>query len=350
MNRLQQYILRHFSFYFFSIFTPLFLIASMVILIQIASKTLIVQIDMLDLARIYLFFLPKIFYYTLPITFFISSVLTIAKLSFDYELIVLFSMGIDPKKIMYIFLKLSIILSMLLLFTSLLVIHHTGQLNGNFKNYKKKEAQFNIKATEFGQKFGKWFIFIDEKIDKYTFKNIVLFQEDAKSENFIIAKKAELVNSSGTLVLNLYDGKTFNYTKNNFEQINFKVMTINDSFINDHDSYENAKTYWIDPIVNYVKYNTNKKTAYSRMELLGFYIIISLFPILIVPLILSFGISNSRHEKSHKNTYMFFIIGIYFGLMAELTKALYLWSIPVFVLLWFPLALYIYKIKVKELY
>jgi len=37
MNRLQQYILRHFSFYFFSIFTPLFLIASMVILIQIAG-------------------------------------------------------------------------------------------------------------------------------------------------------------------------------------------------------------------------------------------------------------------------------------------------------------------------
>ena len=40
----------------------------------------------------------------------------------------------------------------------------------SFIDYKKSEANFNIKESEFGQKFGDWLIFIEKKEDITTAK------------------------------------------------------------------------------------------------------------------------------------------------------------------------------------
>ena len=100
MLALRDYIIKNISILFFSIFAPLFVIASVIILIKLATYTAVIQLDISEMIKLYLFLLPEILFYTLPITFFIASAITLFRLSNDNELIVVFSLGIAPKFIL----------------------------------------------------------------------------------------------------------------------------------------------------------------------------------------------------------------------------------------------------------
>ena len=72
---------------------------------------------------------------------------------------------------MKIFLPLTLHLRLLILVVSLRLIPNTDFERKQFVKIKKNEANFNIKSGEFGQKFGDWLIFInDKKNNLYEFK------------------------------------------------------------------------------------------------------------------------------------------------------------------------------------
>jgi len=81
MHILQNYIKQSLSLIFLSIFLPLFSIASIVFLIKLATYTAVIQLSILEMGKLFLFMLPELLFYTLPISFFVAITLALFKLS-----------------------------------------------------------------------------------------------------------------------------------------------------------------------------------------------------------------------------------------------------------------------------
>ena len=196
--RLNNYLHSQFAVTFFPIFLGLFFITSMVFLVKIASLTSIITMNFFELFKLFSYSIPQIIFFTLPITFFISLAITLSKLSSEYELTVITSFGLNPEKILKIFFPITAILTLLLLVVSVGLIPKAKYLSKQFIEIKKKEANFNIKESEFGQKFGDWLIYIDGK-ENNIFKDLKLLQSDKDRDQFVISKEAVLENLKGFL-------------------------------------------------------------------------------------------------------------------------------------------------------
>ena len=114
MNKLEKYLINNLSTLFLSIFLSLFAIASVVFLIKLATYTAVIQLTIFEMFKLYLFVLPQILFYTLPITFFIAAALSIFRLSNDNEIVILFALGIHPKFLLKTLFKPAFLLTILL--------------------------------------------------------------------------------------------------------------------------------------------------------------------------------------------------------------------------------------------
>jgi len=289
MGRVNQYLLRNFSSLFASLFFTLFFITSVVFFIKIASITSVIKINFYELGLLYVFLLPNILIYTLPITFFVALCISLFNLSKENETIVLFTLGYKPSKIARLFIIVASILSLLLIINVLVLIPTAKQLNANFIDYKRAEAKFNIKATEFGQKFSNWLVYIDKSDEKGQYSGITMYQEETKnnSEKIITSKNAKINNDHGVLKLELSNGKAFEISKNKIEQIDFKKMSLN--------SQPKERVSKVTDIVSYWKKALkDKKRAYD----LAFFLLIALFPVATVLFAVSIGIVTYRYDRS----------------------------------------------------
>ena len=84
-------------------------------MIKIATLTSIITLNLSEMGKLYLFALPELLFYTLPIAFFVSAALTFFRLSNDNEMVVVFSMGISPRFLARILALPALTLSVLLL-------------------------------------------------------------------------------------------------------------------------------------------------------------------------------------------------------------------------------------------
>jgi len=332
MHRLQKYILDNFSTLFMSLFLPLFVIASVIFLIKLSTYTAVIQLSVLEMGKLYLFILPEILFYTLPITFFIAATLSLFKLSNDNEIIVIFSLGIKPRFIIKTFFKPAFILTILLAFDFLVLSPHTTTLSKNFLSYKKSEAKFNLAASEFGNSFGDWLLYIGAKNKDGTFAKVFLFNKKQKEEILITAKRAEVINDSGILHLKLMNGKGYSYSTEKFSQINFKTMFINDTLTTNLTTYEQPWQYWL-----------SKKNAGRKKHLLIRNTLLSLFPMITLFLIVTIGIVQVRHQKSKVYLYLFVTIILYYGMTIGLEKVLQYYTIPVVAMSWLIVTYIFYK-------
>ncbi|WP_200762312.1 LptF/LptG family permease [Nitrosophilus alvini] len=340
MVRLENYINRNFSALFFSIFVPLYGIASLVFFIKTVSITSIIKVTFLELLEIYLFVLPQILFYTIPIAFFAGAVMTLVKLSFDYELIVLFSLGVKPSKIARIFAKPALLTTIVLLVLSLGLIPQAKQLYKGFISYKKSQATLNIKASEFGQKFGTWLVFIGKEKGKNSFEDIVMFNQKAiASENFIIAKKAKIDTSDNMLKFVLSVGKGYTYKEGKLTEIEFDKMIINDLSSFTSDKYKNVAEYWME-----AKKNRTRAFDFS------IFTVVSVFPLISIFIIMAIGIINPRYEK--QNTYMYMIIAmtLFYVIGFILAKSITFYAIGIIPLIWIVTGYLIYIKTVKKRY
>ena len=281
--KLNHYLYSQLAITFFPIFLGLFFITSIVFLVKIASLTSIITMDFFELFTLYAYVIPQITFYTMPISFFISLVITLAKLASEYELTVITSFGLNPVRILKVFLPLTLLLSALLLVVSVGLIPKTKFLTKQFLDVKKKEANFNIKASEFGQKFGDWLIYISGKEDK-VYEEVKLFKTDIKNDQFIVSQTAVLENDKGALSFKLQNGKAFIIDEKELNQIDFESMYINDSIADSKIGiFTNSYEYW--------KNNIEKNTD---VDDLTFFILTSLFPLLSLFLVITFGYFNPR--------------------------------------------------------
>lgn len=337
--KLKQYLYSQLAITFFPIFFGLYFITSVVFLVKIASLTSIITINFLELFQLYSYVIPQIVFYTMPISFFISLVITLSKLASEYELTVITSFGLNPLKVMKIFLPLTLLLSIALVVVSVGLIPKTKFLTKQFLDVKKKEANFNIKASEFGQKFGDWLIYIQDKDDK-TYNQIKLFKTQYDKDQFIISDSAVLKNDKGDLTFKLDEGKAFFIDEKEINQINFKSMLINDSIANSRmGQFTTTIDYW-----------NNKIKKGEDIDDFTFFILTSMFPLLSLFLVVSFGYFNPRYEKNRAVMYSIMAAVIYYIVAKSLGKNLLLHSLYILPLVWISLGYFIFTRTVKKEY
>lgn len=314
MNRVSRYLFSNFITTFASLFSTLFLIMSIVFFLQIARITSFIEINFDELFKLYLFMLPRILIFTTPIAFFVAVAMSLFRLSKENETIVIFTLGYPTKKIRRFFLFIASILSIFLLFISLYMMPRAEVLKDNFIEYKKTKATLNIKASEFGQKFSDWLVFIEKQHtenNNTVYDNLVLYypQKDGKDERIILAKSAMLKNLNTRFEMQLLDGKSYTMMKDKWHVTEFKNMTIRTGIKNEIKYVKNVKEYW-----QYMKTSDKRRKDFST------YVLISLFPLATVLFAISFGVVTYRYEKGVIYAGIFGILFTYFALIMILAK------------------------------
>ena len=337
--KLNHYLHSQLAITFFPIFLGLYFITSIVFLVRIASLTSVITMNFIELFTLYSYVIPQIIFYTMPISFFISLVITLAKLSSEYELTVITSFGLNPIKILKIFLPITFILSVLLIVISVGLIPKTKFLTNQFLDLKKKEANFNIKASEFGQKFGDWLIYISDKNEK-VYEDVKLFKTENKKDQFIVSKTAILDNDKGNLSFRLIDGKAFIFDDEEFDQIDYESMYINDSIADGKmEKFENSYLFW-----------KNKIETKTDLDDLTFFVLTSLFPLISLFLIITFGYFNPRYEKNRAVFYSLIAVVSYYVLIKIIGDKILLHAIYIIPIIWIAGTYLLYSRTIQKEY
>ncbi|NOX15017.1 MAG: YjgP/YjgQ family permease [Epsilonproteobacteria bacterium] len=311
MDRVNRYLFRSFISLFSSMFFILFSIMSVMFFIKIASVTAVLQINFIELITMFIYLIPKLLIYTMPITFFVSLCITLFNLSKENELIIIFTLGRSPKKVSQFFFIVAALFSILMIINVIVLIPLSKQLNKNFLEYKKAEAKFNIQDSKFGQKFSNWLVYIDKAEKNQTYKNITLYKKskNGKAAKLILSKKALIQNADGVLRLILENGKAFEFQKDKIEQVNFKKMYINSKHSENIGYIQTIQDYW--------------KLAFkdkSRAYDFAFFILISLFPLTTVLLAIGLSTVTSRYSSNGIYLYIFTTVALYFALVFTMAK------------------------------
>ena len=74
--KLKHYLHSQLAITFFPIFFGLFFITSVIFLVKIAALTSIITINFAELFSLFAYVMPQIIFYTMPISFFLSLVIT----------------------------------------------------------------------------------------------------------------------------------------------------------------------------------------------------------------------------------------------------------------------------------
>jgi len=339
MDKLKSYILSNFSLLFFSIFLPLFSIASVVFIIKLATMTAIIQLSIAEMLKLYVFVLPDLLFYTLPITFFMAAAMSLHKLSSDNEMTVVFALGIQPSQILKILLLPAVILTLTLFFIVLILFPHAKILSTNFIQYKTSEAKFNLGASEFGHSFGDWMLYIGKDDKHGNYGNVFLFHKSDNEEILIGAKHAEVISQNGIMKLKLHSGEGYSYTDHSLSQMNFDSMIINDMMTMSFSKYENPIEFWIAK-------NDSERIQKRKHRRLAMYIILSLFPLLSLFSVMGIGIVNARHQQGHLYLSIFVTILLYYGAALTLNRPLEFYAVPLVVVVWLATTYYLYRSKV----
>ncbi|MEA3353759.1 MAG: LptF/LptG family permease [Campylobacterota bacterium] len=339
MKHLKQYIFLTYSQTFFPIFSILYIVTSIVYLVKIASLTSVIQINFLELLEMYAYTIPNILYYTMPISVFVALALTLTKLSSEYELIVITSFGLNPIKLIKIIFFHLVLLTVFLLINSLALVPKASTMNQAFIEKKKTEAKFNIKASEYGQQFAQWLIYVDKEKNG-LYKDVVLFKNDNKEDTIVIAKTATLNNEGTNLSLNLSNGKVIR-ANDQVNQVNFKKMTINNTIetIADIKNLNDLFLYWSD-------IDKDKKKMYK----FSFSILSSLFPIISILFIIAIGYYNPRYDKNRTTAISVILVLLYMIIAQKLSNKYAVSALTLFPLLWIGASIITYRKKILNYY
>lgn len=295
--RVKNFLFQSFAQVFFPIFFVLFFIASVVIFIRVASVTFVVKISFFELLSLYFYTLPTMIFFVIPLGFFIACVIGLSKLSFDYELPVLFALGMNPQAIIRIFLPIALLVSFSLLILSLVLTPLSDIAYRQFLEERKNSININLQAGEFGQKLGEWLVYAQKnKQDENTYENIVLLSSaqnnHEKDKGLIFAKEAKISNKDGVMEVVLKNGKVYRKIKDEVERIGFNQLVLRNTITSLEGSELGLVEYW-----KRAFYPNSRQEKTKRN--LSMYILLSLFPLTSLFYYPFLGIKNPRYQKNY---------------------------------------------------
>jgi lipopolysaccharide export system permease protein len=323
----------------------LFLLASLTYLVSIANMTSVLKITHYDFMQLYIYAIPRILIYTLPITFFVALASSLSNMSKDNESIIFFTLGLRPWVIARFLMLLAAIVSILTLINVIVFIPKVDQFNKQLMAKKRAEASLNIKATEFGQQFGNWYIFVKENREikemngSKELEKMILFEHGSDGEKFILSDHAFVTNKEGSINLDLRDGSAFIIKNDELTKIDFRQMKMNDySELKDFKN-ESTLMYW----KRVLKEKSTRKNFIVNIGL-------GLFPLVSFLIAMSVGIFNRRYDKRLFSLYLFLAILLYTATIYSLSTKISFWTLALIPSLYAVASYLIYKKSILARY
>lgn len=334
MDKLKSYILKTFNKSFLALFIPFYAIISLTYLMNISRLSSRVSLDAGDFFTFYAYVIPDIIFITLPLTFLGAIINSFSKLSENNEMVALFTLGFSPKKILLSLLPLALLFTLLLLIITVFIIPYSNQAMSNLRSKKIYESNLKILPKKLNQDFGKHHIFIEAN-NNGQFKNVTMFTQKEKGNfQILISKNGSVINTPNAPgFLNLNKGLIYQTKTDGLQIIDFENMKLFNNAKYYSSKISSAYNYWL----------THKQKFY-------YYLLISLTPLLLVALFLSFGIYNPRYQKNRSSLYILLSILIIYipAILARKEAGPYLTIGVVF--LWILLSLAIYNRKILKRY
>ncbi len=334
MAKLKAYLLNNFIKSFSTLFIPFFIIMSLIYIINISKLSARVTLEFSDFLMLYMYVLPDIIFSTLPLTFLGAVINSLSNLSENNETMAIFSVGVTPKKILNYLLPTAILFTLIITIIAIFITPYTTQKMKNYRNKKIYESKLKILPKKLSQTFGKHHVFIDENING-IFKNVTMFTENNDGHVQILLSKNGFIknDTNSSSYLNLDNGTLYRTKDNGFNVVNFKNMKIYNSSKYYSKKILPTKDYWIE----------NRAKFY-------YYLLISLSPLLLIILYISFGIYNPRYQKNRSAFYILAsILLIYIPaiITRKLDNIYFLFGVLLF---WIILSIFIFKNKILKRY
>jgi len=310
MVSIRGYISTNFTKSFLTIFIPFFLIISLVYLVKIAALTAQIQLTFGELLKLYGYSIPDIVFYTLPLSFVTALANVLVRLSMDNELIALYALGLNADRIVHRLFIIAALFSLLLLVISFLAMPMSKQLYKSFKSEKRAEAKLNITPGKLGQKFGNYYIYVQEKNDDGTFKNLVIYNRtNILNEQFFAAKEGRMKREGQQSSLLLKKGYGYTYGKDTLRQAQYDTLEAFDTKPAKPYHFQDTLTYW------------SKAPQDSRIRhRLYFFLFVSFIPLLSVYIVAAFSMINPRYQSNHTFSVIFATTLILYLLASSLEK------------------------------
>ncbi|MDR1451906.1 MAG: LptF/LptG family permease [Helicobacteraceae bacterium] len=300
---LDRYLLAQFWVGFFPLFGALFLIATMVSFVQLSAMTAVVKITFLEMSLLYLGQLPQLLLYILPIAFFAGLIAEMSRLSGDLEMIALFSLKADAWRVMRPFVPLAIALASGLLVLGLVVAPKAQYLQKAALFGKQDDAQINIRAGEFGQRFGDWLLFVGARDGDDKYRDIALYSR-SDSQNagfFVLAKNADVTNDRGVLRLNLRDGRGYEVGEDRIRQLNYDAMALNETGRIRSLEYSGVLQHWL-------KAKTSRITARELV-----WAALAVIFTIVSPIAATIGVYSPRFAKNRSGAWALFLTVLFYA-------------------------------------
>ncbi|WP_027326715.1 LptF/LptG family permease [Helicobacter pametensis] len=337
----KKYFLWAFSQIFFPFFIVLFFVSSVILLITIAGSSYAIKLSFVDLTYLFVYSLPNTVFFIIPITFFASCTLAISRLSYDYEMLVFFSLGVRPLEVIRVFVPLTLIVSLTSLVFSLGAVPVSKRAFDNFIERKKVDVDINLKAGEFGQKIGDWLVYVGGVQDR-TYRDLVLFSIRGMAfENFISAQEGKITNEGGVFALNLYRGKSYIAQQEEFKKVIFQEARIKTRVGEAPLSGYDLMEYWKDGLSGE---SHSKQRKFVKAILIAIFPLVSLF---LIPLI---GVANPRYHKNFSAFYILSSVVLYFVITQVMADAAPFVALALIPILWFVGCYFLYRWKIKPIY
>ncbi len=338
MNLLNRYILRNFGHSFFPIFSALFLIMSVAFFIQISVQTSYLKVSLGEILQLYLYYVPELLLYTMPVSFFAAAVISLSKLSFDLELIVLFALQGSVKHLMRPLGFIAGVMMVILLITGLW-LKPKAMLMSKEMIYKKEDtSQLNLKPSEYGQKFGNWLLHVGEKYDDRHYGKLIMFSRQKNNDLLVRAEKGAILQSRGYFNLVLSKGESYSIASDGIKEIRYEEMRVN-------EKSSITKLHFTD-VIDFWKEWVRERNPRD----LSSAILTALFPILSLLMIVSVGVVNPRHQKNRSSLYVILLITFYYSLTYGFGDRYPFYSLFVVPISWLGLSYLMYRLRIRGKY
>lgn len=326
MRILRTYLLKEFTGHLFlglGVFTFVMVLGN---LIKIADLVIRKGVDIYTVAKLFLFMMPYLLTYTLPISALVAVLLSLGRLSSDNEVIAIRSSGINLFSIILPQLITGLILSLILVvFNDRVIPYAHYATRKTLVEVGIKNPAAALEPGVFINSFQKYILFI-YKIDENKLTNVRIYepQGEGRATRTIAAKHGEFIampetNSVKLKLINGTSDEPDPENPNNFYKLNFKTyfMTMNLGQMQNRDKIEKKpkdmtiqelqkeagklQKEGIDPAPLLTEINEKIALAFSCF----------IFILLGIPM----AMITRRREKSINFGVAFLIIGIYYLLL-----------------------------------
>lgn len=348
ISKLNWYLSRTFFHSFFTLFFTLFTISSVVAIIRLADITAVVKLGTSDFFRLYLLGVPQLFFYSLPMSFFIAASLAISKLSVDNEITAMTALGATKAQLLSPMRNLALVFTFLLLFLGLFVVPLSNIKAKSFVDEKKATSRLNLEPNSVGQKFGDWYVFALGENGRGGFSDVVLYSKNFKSQllddemaknssdKIIYSKSADIRIDDGLPTLFLGAGQALIYDEN-LSNASVKKLEFGSLLLREEaPALASQRGYFLEYWLTSLKDDKRAKDLTNT-------ILVSLSPLLNILLSFAFGVSMSRRDKNRAIIYSVVAISIYYILILSISPKITFFAIPLIVIVWFAVVRVLYQ-------